>query len=328
MGRMQTVATGFNPRAPRSRIEEQDEYVADVNGSVAFAARTFAVNPGNTTTFPWLSAIAKNFEKYRVVSLEFYYRREVSEFATNGQAGKVMLSFDADASDAAPTTKQQVEDTYPHADCMPCENLRLVIPPGICNDEVKKHFVRPGGLPGATDIRLYDVGNLTISTIGCTNGNLIGELRVKYKILLDVPILIAAAGVPANNSVSWFESTAPEAAGATTVAARLLLATAHVNGVVAVNTAGSIVLPAGNYIVDAAVLYSNNTGVTTGSLDIQKNGVTIWQTVPEAEGFGNGYVTTCAFITSNGTDAFTFIVIQTYAAGASTNSGSVRFTAI
>jgi len=80
----------------RGQIIEEDEYIADIVGSTAFATTAYPVNPGQSNTFPWANKIASLYEKYDFERLEFYYRREVSEFATNGQAGKVMLSFDYD----------------------------------------------------------------------------------------------------------------------------------------------------------------------------------------------------------------------------------------
>jgi len=198
---------------------EEDEYIADINGSVAFATNAFNVNIGQSSTFPWGSKIAALFEKYHFDMLEFYYRREVSEYATNGQSGKVMLSFDYDASDAAPTSKQQVLDTIPHADAMPCEPTVVL---RINTNEMKSQdgwYVRSGAQPANTDIKTYDCGILYVSTYGCANTTAIGELRVRYKCTLHVPVLEASGGA-ASSAGSYFEITSPligEVSAATTV---------------------------------------------------------------------------------------------------------------
>lgn len=198
-----------------------DEYIADVNGSVAFGATPYPVNPGLPQTFPWLSREAQLYEKYEVVQLQFYYKPEVSAFATNGQTGKIMLSFDYDAADLAPATKIQVEDSDPHSDGMPYETVTLNLDPVECNGTVRGKYIRPGAVPANADIKTYDVGTVYVSTYGNANGSNIGELRVRGKIRLVKPILLgpgqtiqyaAATGGGTISLTNWF-GTAPLVAG-------------------------------------------------------------------------------------------------------------------
>lgn len=174
----------------------EDEYIGEISGSVAFATTSFAFNPGQVGTFPWGSRVAQLYEKYKTVSAEFYYKREVSEFATNGNAGKVILSFDYDATDSQPTTKQQVEDLQPHVDGMPCENLVLKLDPKQLNGQDSK-YIRIGVQPANTDLKTYDGGFLNVSTQGCANTTTIGELHVRYCFELLVPVLEGALPVNA-----------------------------------------------------------------------------------------------------------------------------------
>jgi hypothetical protein len=190
----------------RAQVIEEDEYIGEINGSVGFATTAYAANPGQQGTFPWGFKIAQLYEEYDYEMLEFYYKREVSEFATNGQAGKVMLSFDFDASDIAPTTKQQVEDTVPHQDGMPCtETIRLPIDCVRIRKNDSK-YVRPGAQPANTDLKTYDAGNLFVSTYGCTNTSVIGELRVRYRVRLSEPVL--EAGLVGNGAVHFSSTSA------------------------------------------------------------------------------------------------------------------------
>jgi hypothetical protein len=337
--------SGASTRMNRSRVEENDEYIAEVKSSVAFATTQYAINPGQAATFPWLSTIAKNFEKYRILSLEFYYRPEVSAFNANGQIGKVMLSCDFDAADSPPTTKPQVEDTFPHADAMPYDTVRLPLPAGECNNELKMHFVRPAGLPRSTDVRVYDVGNFYVSTIACANDAVvIGELRVRYRVQLDVPILATALpGINTNRAVTWFQSTAREGVGATTTTHLMLLASELTapGGVGAVNTAGSIVLPLGNYLLDFYVWMHNasaddtqmavniNTDVAAPRSLFTVSPPFNTTIVTNGE-YDDDVVTLCAFFASDGTanSALTFPVTLTYAAGAPTLFGTLRITLV
>jgi hypothetical protein len=259
----------------QAQIIEEDEYIAEVNGSVAFVTTAYPINPGQAGTFPWGAKIAALYEKYDFLSLEFYYRREVSEYATNGQAGKIILSCDYDASDNAPTSKQQVLDTVPHADGMPCMPVvKLRIDPRQARNQDSK-YVRPGAQPANTDIKTYDVGNLYVSTQGCTNTTVIGELRVKYKCSLKIPVL-----EPPTQTGGGFliqSAVTGETAGATTVQTTLFASAT--NPVISINTLGAtvaasglITLPVGKYLVAGNCLCSDSAAaVTAGNLGLYQS---------------------------------------------------------
>lgn len=242
-------------RAKRTCVIEEDEFIAAVLGSVAFTNTAYSINPGQAATFPWLSRQAAQWEKYHFERLEFYYKRDVSEFATNGTTGKVMMSVDFDASDPPPASKQQIEDTDPRVDGMPCENNRLVLAAKDLHSLFPVLYVRTGGLPGSSDIKTYDVGNFNIATQGNQNASEIGELRVRYRVRFSVPVLENLTSPKTNHSV-W---------SATTYGAMLIEVIPYstitpviyngqiLNGLGLVETAvpGVFTFPsAGNYLVD------------------------------------------------------------------------------
>ncbi len=43
----------------KERVVEEDEFIANIAGSVAFSVIQYPINPGQATTFPWLSLQAK-----------------------------------------------------------------------------------------------------------------------------------------------------------------------------------------------------------------------------------------------------------------------------
>jgi len=284
-GRLGLSGSGSKSTSRRAQVIEEDEYIAEVNGSVGFATTAYAINPGQQGTFPWAYKIAGLYEKYKFEMLEFYYKREVSEFATNGQAGKVMLSADYDASDSAPATKQQVEDTVPHIDGMPCTpqiNLRLDCSQ-MANQDSK--YVRPGAQPANTDIKTYDAGNFYISTYGCTNTSVVGELRVRYRCRLMVPVLEnpvgGAAGLPGSSFLITSNPAGEPAAATTVYVAQFASATAPVlvnNSIGAVvASSGLITLLAGSYLIDFA-------SVAVGSAVAMGNHAALYNSATSATG--------------------------------------------
>jgi hypothetical protein len=275
------LSSSNSARVQKSHLIDEDEYITDINGSVAFATTQFSINPGQSGTFPWGYKIAGLYEKYNFQYLEFYYTREVSEYSTNGQAGKVMLSVDFDASDGAPTTKQQVLDTVPHEDGMPCkERISLIVPVNELNNQDSK-YVRPGAQPANTDIKTYDAGNLFVSTYGNTNTTVIGELRVRYRVLVSVPILESAAA-PSGQPGSYLQlssSLLGETAAATTVFAPLFAsATSPVvvaNGIGAtIASTGLITLLPGVYLIECCNSFSDTAAtVSAGRITIGQSAV-------------------------------------------------------
>jgi len=172
----------------RSTYIMEDEYIGDINGSVNFTTTQFSVNPGQAAVFPWANRTASLYSEYQFDQLEFYYKPEVTGFATQGQTGKVILSFDYDAAASVPTTKQQVETIDPHNDQLPCIPITLRLDcKQIHKGDAK--FVRVGAQSANTDIRVYDAGVLSVSTIGQANTTLVGELHVRYRCKLEKPLL-------------------------------------------------------------------------------------------------------------------------------------------
>jgi hypothetical protein len=326
-------ATSFKSGRARTITVQNEEFIGAVTvaNQPNFNVVSYPVNPGQSSTFPWLSLMAPQWEKYTFNMLEFYYKREVSEFNAAGQAGKVIFSADFDASDAPPSTKQQMEDSVPHADGMPCENLVLKLPKNQMHWNSLAKYVRPGGLPGSADIKTYDVANVHIATQGIPANNEIGELRVRYSCTFSVPVLDSTTAIPANNSVALFESSAGEAL-TSTVAKTMLLASATTNGLLAVNTAGSIVLPPGNYLADFDCAFANAGGnnCTVAQLVLLKNGTPIANTTQAFVGPALQTISQAGttFVRSNGTDVFIMNCSATFGASTETGTGSLRFVAI
>jgi len=321
--------TGASSRSRRSRVEVEDEYIADIAGSVSFAVTSFAVNPGQSVTFPWLSKEALLFEKYKILRLEFYYRPQVSAYAANGQTGKVMLSFDFDASDALPASKQQVEDTHPHSDGMPYEEVLLTIDPKDCSLQ-DSYFVRPGGLPGSSHIKTYDVGVLSVSTIGNNSTANIGELRVRYAIALHDPVLENVASPPLNYHVSNFQTSSAESSGASGSPKTLLLATAITNGIGATNTSGVITLPVGNYLVYGSCLAQNPSQALTYSLLVflingSANAITDEEYISASSDISTNAM---IFITSTGSTTLALSIQNYFSSGTTTNFGNLIIQAV
>lgn len=176
------------------------EYIADVNGVVAFGTQTFAVNPGLSATFPWLSTLANRYESYKFHKLHFIY--ETSKSASTD--GSVQGLIDFDAADAAPTTKALFMG---HANAVRAAVWQEFVFDARARDLKKfavERFVRSAALAANLDIKTYDVGNFFFGAAGCADTSVVGELYVEYDVELTTPQLNPAVAIGATVPLTQF----------------------------------------------------------------------------------------------------------------------------
>lgn len=159
------------------------EFISDVNGSTGFSAVNFAVNPGLSQAFPWLSCIARRYESYRFERLRFLF--ETSSPTT--KTGSVLGVIDYDVSDSAPSSKVQAMSYRSAVRSPPWSDFSMDSKKSDL-DKRSSYFVRSKELSGI-DLKLYDTGNFYLCTQGQDNTNSIGELYVEYVVSLMTPQL-------------------------------------------------------------------------------------------------------------------------------------------
>ncbi len=184
------------------------ELVLTVLDSTNFAVvKTIALNPGLKASFPWLATQAVGWQAYRFNSLRFcYYTR-----CATTQLGSVMLIPDYDAADAAPGSEQIASSFEDVAEDSPWKDIVCAMKPNAMDTVGPRHFVRTGALAAGQDIKLADVGNLFVASVGGTGGAQIGKLWAEYDITFHTPQL------PSDGSVSVMAEV--ESGGATIAAA-------------------------------------------------------------------------------------------------------------
>lgn len=161
------------------------EYVNEVIASINFAATGYNVNPGLSSTFPWLSGVASNFEKYKFRYCHFRFEPE----ASTTTAGSIMMSVDLNALDLLPTSKQEVMTVKDAVRSPTWSNCMTTIP-----EIVKELFVRTSTPPPNSDLKTYDAGLLTVARQGQPTASVaIGELYVEYCVELHVPTFTSSA---------------------------------------------------------------------------------------------------------------------------------------
>jgi hypothetical protein len=319
-----------------------DEDIGIVNGSTGFTTTVLALNPGSPITFPFLSRIAQNYERYEFESLSFHVKPSVSVFATQGTQGFVGISVTMDPAQAAPINQTQADIMFHAPVVESAVPTSISIPKSFMQSKSlrEKFLVRQNGnIPGGNDPHTYDCGQLFQWTNGQVNNNQIGLLRVTGSVKLSNPALDfgAAASALPNYTVSLY--TVVNFAIATSGTAFLVpFGTVNFNNLgVTVDATNTIfTLPPGNFNVDISADVDGNTPTTglAAQYTCVVNGVgvgpVISNTCPTSA--TNGLTLHAAgslnwFIRSNGFTTFSLRCLATFS-GTADIDAMIRFTAM
>lgn len=223
----------------RGVVVSHSEYLSTVVTGVTasgFLSYSYVINPGKTASFPWLSNIASNFDKYKFSKLKFTF---ISNQPTT-VAGRVGVGIDYDSTDPVPADRAEFFSLTYHSECAVWDSL-VFTPTSIGGERfINSHTV--------TDSKLIDVGQLIIMVDGvvATNTN-VGDILVDYEVeLID----------PQQAVYSSFKSTA--LAGATLAwadAASMVLSGPIFSTPLASSTAtiGKFSLPVGKYLINVSL---------------------------------------------------------------------------
>jgi hypothetical protein len=102
-------------------VVSHHEFVVALSESTSDQTYSFNINPGNTAIFPWLSAIAPSWDKYRFKRLSFSY----SPNSSVTTPGLIVFAFDYDPRDADYTSLTEFENCHSHVETAPYTKMSL-----------------------------------------------------------------------------------------------------------------------------------------------------------------------------------------------------------
>jgi len=216
---------GFGKGNNDSVIVTHREFIQDVVGTSAFTATTFALNPGQTTSFPWLAQIACNYEEYEILGMVYNYVSTSgnSVGSTNTALGTIIMATEYDPTKPVFTSKQAMENYSFATSSRPADSFMHAIECKKSRTPVKELYVRTGSNTG-TDLRWTDFGNFTLATIGNPLvGATLGELWCTYKVKLikpRLPITLGFAGQIASARVARTGSVSASPLGTATATSK------------------------------------------------------------------------------------------------------------
>lgn len=153
---------------------------------IAGKSNGYAINAGSRFTFPWLSRIARGYEKYRFEHLEF----ELRSANPVTHSGMMYLSVDSDNADPAPASAAEMMANKYNASGVVFNNIFLGFGPAACaalHMPYDRAFVKTidGTDPHP---RSATIGRLYIAA--ALNQTATFNLIVRYKVRLFEPQLV------------------------------------------------------------------------------------------------------------------------------------------
>jgi len=291
----------------QSILVRHREFLTEIRGATSFTVRNeFDLNPGLSTTFPWLASIAAQYSQYRIKGLVYHYvptsGNAVS--STNAALGTVMLQTSYRATESAPTSKIEMLNEYWSSEAKPSEEFCHPIECDPKENPFNVQYVRTGNLPLTENQLMYDLGRTVVAVSGQQADNVVlGDLWITYEIELKKPVLtnltntdiqtfgstsvsnIAAATPLGSDMSTKFSSFIenPSASGSTLTFPRSVVGsyqvTAYWDGVTATG-AGTISITGGTLI--SVIANSDNT-VSLYSVGVGKAMATFFVTVPDPD---------------------------------------------
>lgn len=157
--------TGPSFRNMRNRVQiTHRELFSSLTGSTTFGlapSTGITINPGNATTFPWLSTQAQGWEKYRFKMLRVRYVPR----CPSSNPGAVTFSADYDVTDLPPVSEQQLAAYHGSVENSCWREIIFDFDKSQLNID---RFVLTGQNPSGNDLRLSNVAQLYV---GCADGS-------------------------------------------------------------------------------------------------------------------------------------------------------------
>lgn len=160
------------------------------------------IDPTNIATFPFLSGVAKNFEKYEFEGLVYTYKPTSGSAiaSTNNALGTVILTTEYDVSRPLFVSKPEMEAYQFTTSCAPDKTMYH---PVECNpkmDILNSRYVAGtirtqrtstllNGPATTVQNNLQFLGRTQLAVVGMQAATTVGELWVSYKVKLTIPRL-------------------------------------------------------------------------------------------------------------------------------------------
>lgn len=187
------------------------EYIGDIisdeDTAGAFKLQSFPLQPGSNQIFPWLSDVALNYQKYKIMGaiVEFKSGSGDALNSVNTALGEVIISTNYNNADPNFSSRAQMENTQYCSSAKPSVSFVHIIE---CDPRLQAQeslYVSQSTEPedGLTPNEI-NWANVQVATVGCQGtGVNLGSLYITYDIELIQPIELGYLRHPQGD---WFYS--------------------------------------------------------------------------------------------------------------------------
>jgi hypothetical protein len=203
-GMKQTTAlASFGNNKDGVRMKHR-EFIGDLKAGVqnSFSVTPFPLNPGLVQVFPFLAAIANNFEEYQFHGLVFEFVTNTSPYSTVSNMGSIVMAAQYDAYNTPYVSKLQMENSDYAVSSIPHRNMMYGFE---CANHVQPYYyVRSGTV--SQPINLTDIGTFYVgvqNTTAFAEGSVLGELWITYDVELLRPRLVPSLVPQVPNRMHW-----------------------------------------------------------------------------------------------------------------------------
>lgn len=216
-GRLQVVRRASLPAAQSSTrsadngagmVLSHREYVGALTGGsagflllgVSGATPGYDLNPASPILFPWLSGIARAYEKYRFTKIVF----ELVPKNPTVLPGAVYMGFDYDYDDSVANSETELMVNRGAVSGDVWTPKTLAVDVQRLSEDMTWRYVEDAGRAGSTGRMVYG-GYLMVGISGCTS-NVSFDLFVSYTVHLSLPAIQSVVkdvltGIPAPHTV-------------------------------------------------------------------------------------------------------------------------------
>jgi len=159
------------------------EYLGDIlSQTSAFVSQRFPVNPGLSSTFPYLATMANMFQQYRIRGMIFEFLTLATDYSANPAIGYVAMASQYNVLDQPFTSKLQMLNQEYSSEKRSCESFLHPIECAPEETPTTELYTRNGPLKSG-DLRYSDLCVVTVAVGGQPTANYpIGSLYVSYEI--------------------------------------------------------------------------------------------------------------------------------------------------
>jgi len=172
------------------------EFVTNIYSSPAagnFSVQNFPIQPGLSTTMPWLSPLTRGFQEWQPHGIVFEFKSNTGMIssAATPSIGMVIMATDYDAFDTNPfQNKVDMENTQYTTNAKATESFYHPVECAYNKNILDRLFLRNDSVPDNQPPQFYDLGTFAIASVGTpVAGQNLGELWVTYDIELMKPTM-------------------------------------------------------------------------------------------------------------------------------------------